>query len=120
MRVLRNHNLPSASSLFGDGEAFVFQQDNAPCHKANKVTRFLERSHVGVLQWPDQSPEGSSLWEGRGKQARWSGGSVVAASCCMAGHPCGNCPEPELVHSMPRRCAAVIAATAQNISVERT
>ena len=68
--------LPSASSLYGEGEAFVFQQDNAPCHKANKVTIFLERSHVEVLQWPVQSPDlnpifmGRPLQEGRETQDR--------------------------------------------------
>ena len=49
--------LPAAFSLYGEGEAFVFQQDNAACHKANRVTRFLERSHVEVLQWPAQSTD---------------------------------------------------------------
>ena len=53
--VLMNHMLPSGSSLYGECEAFVFQRDNAPCHKANKVTRFLERSHVEVLQCSAQS-----------------------------------------------------------------
>ena len=67
--------LPSASSLYGEGEAFVFQQDNAPSHKANKVTRFLEPSHVDILQWPAQSTDieshrtfmGSHLQEERSK-----------------------------------------------------
>ena len=47
--------LPSASLLYGEGEAFVFQQDTAPCHKANKVMSFLERSHIEVLQQPAQT-----------------------------------------------------------------
>ena len=58
--------LPSASSLYGDGETFVFQQDNAPCHQANKVTRFHERSHVEVLQWLAESADLNPiehLWE---------------------------------------------------------
>ena len=70
--------LPSASSLYGEGEAFVFQQDNAPYHKPNQVTRFLERSQVEVLQWPAQSRDFESqrifmeshVQEGKEKQDR--------------------------------------------------
>jgi len=34
----------------------------------------------------------SPLYEGRHKQARSAGGSVIAAPCYMAGHSSGNCP----------------------------
>ena len=114
--VLRNHMLPSASSLYGEGEAFVFQQDNAPCHKANKVTRFLERSHVEVLQLPAQNPDlnpKEHLWEAlfrkverskpRSLEALWQ--VLHAAWQAIPVDTVQN-----LVHSMPRRCAAVIAA----------
>ena len=55
MRVLRNHMLPSAASLYGGGQTYLFQQDNAACHKARKVMSFFERSNIEVLQWPAQS-----------------------------------------------------------------
>ena len=31
--------------------------DSAPCHKAKKVTRFLDRQEINVLQWPENSPD---------------------------------------------------------------
>ena len=53
---LRQNMLPSSTALYGQGQAFVFQQDNAPCHKARRVYAFFERSGVVVLDWPAQSP----------------------------------------------------------------
>ena len=34
----------------------VFMHDSAPCHKAKKVTRFLEQKQTNVLKWPGNSP----------------------------------------------------------------
>ena len=51
VRVLRKHMLPSASSLYGEGEAFVFQQDNAPCLKTeqgDEIPRALSRRGPAV------------------------------------------------------------------------
>ena len=57
IRVLRNQMLPSARIIYGEGQAFVFQQDNVPCHKARRVCDYLEHSGVEVLDWPAQSPD---------------------------------------------------------------
>ena len=35
----------------------IFQQDNAPCHKAASVDAYLRRAHVVTMEWPPQSPD---------------------------------------------------------------
>lgn len=39
------------------GESFILQQDNAPCHKAQMITKFLKDVGVKTLDWPPQSPD---------------------------------------------------------------
>jgi transposase len=36
---------------------FIFQQDNAPCHKAAHTMRFFKENEIKVLEWPAQSPD---------------------------------------------------------------
>ena len=38
-------------------EKFVFQQDNAPAHKARVTKDFLESHRIPVLDWPPYSPD---------------------------------------------------------------
>jgi transposase len=38
-------------------EKVVFQQDNAPCHKAKDITNWLNSQQFDTLQWPAQSPD---------------------------------------------------------------
>lgn len=54
--LLQDSMLPSAKRLFRRGR-FVFQQDNAPCHKARSVMDYLGRKQVDLLMWPPQSPD---------------------------------------------------------------
>ncbi len=35
----------------------IFQQDNAPCHKAKITMDFLKKSDIEVLYWPPYSPD---------------------------------------------------------------
>ena len=35
----------------------IFQQDNAPCHKAKSVLDVFRREGVEVMDWPAQSPD---------------------------------------------------------------
>ena len=108
--------LPSASSLYGEGEALVFQQDNAPCHKANKVTIFLERSHVEVMQWPAQSQDLKPieyLWKVLFRKVERSKTGSLEALWQLLHAAWQAIPVDtvqNLVHSMPKRCAAVIAS----------
>ncbi len=38
-----------------------FQQDNAPCHKANKILNYFESKNVNVISWPPYSPDISPI-----------------------------------------------------------
>ena len=116
IRVLRNHMLPSATALYGQGQAFVFQQDNAPCHKARRVCAFFERSGVVVLDWPAQSPDLNPiehLWEVLFRKVQGRKPSNLDALWQLLREAWVAIPADtirDLVHSMPRRCAAVIVA----------
>lgn len=55
LNVLNDHAFPSGDKLIG--ENFIFQQDNAPCHKAKVITQFLKDVGVNTLDWPPQSPD---------------------------------------------------------------
>ena len=66
--------LPSASSLYGEGEAFVFLQDNAPCHKGDTIPRALSRRGPAVACTEPRLEShkkcvGCPLHQGREKQA---------------------------------------------------
>ncbi|KAI5150633.1 hypothetical protein ENBRE01_1611 [Enteropsectra breve] len=36
---------------------YVFQQDNAPCHRAQNTQEFFERKGIDVMEWPSRSPD---------------------------------------------------------------
>jgi len=55
-KMLIDAMIPSAERLF-NGDLFIFQQDNAPCHKARSVTELLKESDISVMDWPPQSPD---------------------------------------------------------------
>jgi len=40
-----------------DKSTFLFMQDNAPCHKATCILKFLDENHVPLMSWPLQSPD---------------------------------------------------------------
>lgn len=56
LKVLETKLLRQTRDWFGDGE-FVFMHDSAPCHKAKKVTKFLQDHQIQVLDWPGNSPD---------------------------------------------------------------
>ena len=58
--VLENKMLPSARSLFSDND-WIFQDDNAPCHRAKKVQHWYRTHRVKRMDWPAQSPDLNSI-----------------------------------------------------------
>ncbi|KAK3566489.1 hypothetical protein QTP86_034054 [Hemibagrus guttatus] len=57
LSIVADHVHPSMETVFPDG-CGLFQQDNAPCHKAKMVQEwFDEHNKFKVLTWPPNSPE---------------------------------------------------------------
>lgn len=116
IEVLENHMLPSARNIAGLRNRFVFQHDNAPCHKAMRVGEYLATHNVRVLDWPPQSPDLNPiehLWEilFRKVQGLKPGNANELWDVLVSSW---NDISPDvvqtLVESMPRRLAAVLKA----------
>lgn len=116
--VLESALLPSFSILFGDTnmDGVKFQQDNAPCHKSARTMSWFRENFIELLEWPAQSPDLNPiehLWgilkrkvrrhtittkEELKRRLRQEWNALTEEQC------------KNLVGSMPRRIAAVIAA----------
>ena len=40
-----------------DENMLVFMEDNAPCHRDHRVSKFLEERGIPIMDWPPQSPD---------------------------------------------------------------
>lgn len=49
--------LHESAAMLGISDCFLFQQDNAPCHKSLYTRKFFEENAIDVLYWPSQSPD---------------------------------------------------------------
>ena len=70
--ILRNSAIPSAH-LLGYGDNFIFQDDSAPCHRANGVKQWKSDQNMRCLEWPQQSPDLNpieNLWRDLGEAVR--------------------------------------------------
>ncbi len=54
--ILEHFMLPSVDPLFKDAD-FIFHQDLAPGHTATSTKSWLNDHGVGVLDWPENSPD---------------------------------------------------------------
>ena len=52
LQVLEEHML----NFYHIHGSVVFMHDSALCHKARKITRYLEQKQISVLEWPGNSP----------------------------------------------------------------
>lgn len=115
MDIMLNEMLPSALNLFADGN-WVFQQDNDPKHTAIRTRNWFIEHQVPLSEWPAQSPDLNPI------ENLWS---ILDHICSKRApnnaHELFDCIQTawyqldpdlllRLVHSMPRRCRAVIDA----------
>ena len=56
VEVLRKHAIPSLRRLVPNNKG-IFQEDNAPPHRARIAADFRESAGISVLPWPAQSPD---------------------------------------------------------------
>ena len=58
IRLLKRYLFPVINQMGSFGmQDFLFQQDNAPVHKANNVMDWLERNSIKVVEHPPYSPD---------------------------------------------------------------
>jgi len=55
VHLLNNALIPFAEQVLENN--FIFQQDNAPCHRANNTEEWFERKGISVMEWPSRSPD---------------------------------------------------------------
>lgn len=109
-----------------DENTYLFMQDNAPCHKATEVLKFLAERNIPVMEWPPQSPDLNpieNLWvvfkeafhtrfmemfdhPSKSLEARYRYGEVLQEVWYSQGRALVDA----LIESMPRRVQAVLEA----------
>ena len=58
IKILKN-NLKASIEIIHryPSHAFIFHQDNAPCHSSKKTKKYLQDENILLLPWPAQSPD---------------------------------------------------------------
>ena len=99
----------------GDG-VFIFQEDNAPCHKAAAANIWKENNNVMVLPWPAQSPDLNPIenfWQDLKRRLRlknYKSKNKIELFDLLKEEWFNTNPEKinKLIDSMPRRVDAVL------------
>ncbi len=55
--TLENELMPSVEILCNGDSDWIFQQDNAPCHKSRLVNSYFVENKIRVMPWPLRSPD---------------------------------------------------------------
>ncbi|GFW30738.1 transposable element Tcb1 transposase [Trichonephila clavipes] len=117
IEMLQNKLLPpTARDLFGN-QSWIFQDNNGPCHRAKVVQKWLKDHIVNRMNWPGQSPDLNpieNLWIKIGyeisKKKPSNKRELIEALIFSFNHIATKDLLLKLVHSIPKRCRAVIKA----------
>ncbi|GFW81108.1 transposable element Tcb1 transposase [Trichonephila clavipes] len=116
IEILQNKLLPTARDLFGN-QSLIFQDDNAPYHRAKVVQKWLKDHTVNRMNWPGQSPDLNpieNLWFKIGyeisKKKPSNKRELLEALIFSFNHIITKDLLLKFVHFMPKRCRAVIKA----------
>lgn len=112
-QALRPHVIPH----FARHRNNVFQHDNARAHTARATRDFLQQNGVNVMQWPALSPDLNPiehLWDEIQRRIndvipRPNTADLLRQAFLRVWFQVPMAFINRLMHSMPRRCAAVIA-----------
>lgn len=56
IEIINNNLWPVVARHFHDGR-YIYQDDNAPVHRARIVREFIDREGIPTMEWPAQSPD---------------------------------------------------------------
>ena len=115
MQVINTKLQGDMEEAFPNGEG-IFQQDLAPCHRANKVKKIFCEKGIRVLDWPGNSPDLNpieNLWailklEAQKKDCTTLEKMTQAIIDIWFGEPKMKLHCSKLVDSMPKRVKEVI------------
>jgi hypothetical protein len=127
MALLEEHLIPHINNLPEYGiNSTIFQQDNAPIHKAHKMRAWFGRQTFPVMEWPASSPDMNPIehmWAAlksalhhRFPDTKDIPGAppavqrILEERLTLVWADLGPEIMDSLVESMPRRVAALIAA----------
>jgi hypothetical protein len=107
--ILNDQLLPTITREQEMGSNSIFQQDNAPCHRAKSVEKWFSDHKVTTLAWPANSPDLNcikNLWSWLDKQiAKENIQRLNHLKGCVTKH-LNNVPKSiieNLIDSMPSR-----------------
>lgn len=117
---LLSENLFESAEDMGISNDFIFQQDNAPCHKAAHTKRFFTENQINVLEWPAQSPDLNpieNLWaymKRKLRKKKFSSKKKLIKKIKKIWSKIKISKLKKLVSSMPRRVRECFEAKGQN------